>query len=119
MEEEEYKTINEEIGFCRPPFNEVRFDGGYIQCSCGQVLTTLEMNREHWQLGHFDREITPEIIEKAIQQERERIIEEIMSFGYNLNIELLGSYKHDNVVDVRVAYGKIIDKHIISLIKTL
>lgn len=30
-----------------------RLTGGYIMCTCGYVLQTMEATREHWQMGHM------------------------------------------------------------------
>jgi len=44
------------IGMFRPLWEDIKL-GGYVQCSCEQVLQTVEQSREHWQLGHFDTPI--------------------------------------------------------------
>ncbi len=38
----------------RPDFEQISKMRGYIACSCGATLQTLEQNRTHWQAGHFD-----------------------------------------------------------------
>jgi len=39
-------------GLFRYPF---KISGaGYIACSCGHMLQTIEQSREHWQSGHWD-----------------------------------------------------------------
>lgn len=40
------------IGTHRPLFDPPR---GYVRCSCGATLQTVDGVRDHWQLGHFDR----------------------------------------------------------------
>ena len=46
----------------RPPWESLH-PGGYVACSCGEVLQSVRAVREHWQLGHFDRLKPPGTIE--------------------------------------------------------
>lgn len=39
----------------RPYWEDVAKLKGYIECSCGTILQTVQATREHWQLGHFDK----------------------------------------------------------------
>jgi hypothetical protein len=41
------------VGMHRPPM--MSSPGGYIMCSCAQVLQTVDQYRDHWQQGHFDQ----------------------------------------------------------------
>jgi len=43
MSRPEWDTIHEQA------------DKENIYCSCGVMLTTIDMTREHWQRGHFDQ----------------------------------------------------------------
>lgn len=79
-EKEEKKIF---VGMFRPPWEKISTGGGYIQCSCGQILQTQEATREHWQLGHFDSPIyktlnpsTPSdtFIEGIIKKFREQFV---------------------------------------------
>lgn len=40
-------------GMWRPP--SVPQANGYVLCTCGDMLQTRQMMRDHWQWGHFDR----------------------------------------------------------------
>ncbi len=40
-------------GMFRPP-NFMTNLGGYVACSCGQILQTIHQTNEHYQMGHFD-----------------------------------------------------------------
>jgi len=42
------------VGMFRPPWENVSTGGGYIMCTCGSILQTVQSTREHWQMGHFD-----------------------------------------------------------------
>jgi hypothetical protein len=44
----------------RPPWEEwsAKMSGFDVICGCGQLLTTQEQNRSHWQSGHFDYQST-------------------------------------------------------------
>lgn len=44
-------------GTYRPSWEEVSRWPGYIFCACGQTLQTVQGVHEHWQLGHFDRQL--------------------------------------------------------------
>ena len=41
-------------GMHRPPLENFTKGGGYIMCSCGQVLQTVDATQNHWSMGHFD-----------------------------------------------------------------
>ena len=41
------------VGTFRKPWEEHKL-GGYILCSCGEVLQTVDRSYAHWQLGHWD-----------------------------------------------------------------
>ena len=43
------------VGMHRPPWEKCASPGGYVACTCGAMIQTLEGVREHWQSGHFDR----------------------------------------------------------------
>ncbi len=38
----------------RPDWKEFSSREGYVECSCGSILQTKQVLREHWQLGHMD-----------------------------------------------------------------
>ncbi len=79
------------IGTYRPPANQLFKGSGYIQCSCGTVLTFLEQNMEHYQAGHFD---VPQYvtIKKCEQQEAENYKAELKAAHQMIRIivETLG-----------------------------
>ncbi len=39
------------IGMHRPPRIK---PNGYIACSCGTILQTMQQTEDHYQMGHFD-----------------------------------------------------------------
>lgn len=41
------------VGMHRPAMT-LNSVAGYIQCSCGTIIQTVQQYREHWQSGHFD-----------------------------------------------------------------
>jgi len=41
-------------GVSRRPYSEYANTGGYIMCSCGSILQTVQQGHEHWLAGHFD-----------------------------------------------------------------
>ena len=43
------------VRMVRPAWESCANPGGYVMCTCGQVLQCRETMREHWQLGHFDK----------------------------------------------------------------
>ena len=51
------------IGMFRRPFNGS--GGGYVMCSCGEILQTMDVTYAHWQSGHWD---TPQYV--SIQKEK-------------------------------------------------
>jgi len=79
------KEFDEKLKLLHPQWEDIQL-GGYIQCSCGQVLQTVESTREHWEMGHFDRKqdlksFIRHLLEKELQkakiEERSEIIKKI------------------------------------------
>ena len=45
------------VGMFRPRWEDIKRSGGYMVCPCGNILQTIQVIMEHWQLGHFDEPV--------------------------------------------------------------
>ncbi len=52
------------IGMFRRPYD---CPNAYVACTCGAILQTMEITREHWQAGHWDQ---PQYETMQMEQER-------------------------------------------------
>lgn len=87
----------ETIKTCRPPFEDIKSGGGFILCSCGQCLSTVQQTREHWQFGHFDYLDT----EKSVD-----MFKDVLSFHkkYHLPISKRPGWVRNDIQEFRMNF---------------
>ena len=76
---EEFETL---LRNNRPNWDEINSFGGYIQCSCGQVLQSVQETRKHWENGCFDTKNSTDLLLSWIETHTQKKVEEAYNKGY-------------------------------------